>query len=69
MRWEMSAFDAYPMSYQTRRKQQWRQLEEALNEPSIREEAAEVLRSLIDRGELRPQAQARSSMLSFMAIW
>jgi len=23
MRWEMSAFDAYPMSYQTRRKQQW----------------------------------------------
>jgi len=32
-----------------------RQLEEALNEPSIREEAAEVLRSLIDRVELRPR--------------
>jgi site-specific DNA recombinase len=32
-----------------------RQLENALNEPSIREEAAEVLRSLIDRVELRPR--------------
>jgi site-specific DNA recombinase len=31
------------------------QLEEALNEPSIREEAAAVLRSLIDRVELRPR--------------
>ena len=32
-----------------------RQLEQALNEPSIREEAAEMLRSLIDRVELHPQ--------------
>jgi site-specific DNA recombinase len=31
------------------------QLEEALNEPSIREEAAEVFRSLVDRVELRPR--------------
>src|SRR5262245_13791121 len=31
------------------------QLEDALNEPAIREEAAEVLRSLIDRVELRPR--------------
>ena len=29
-------------------------LEEALNDPHIREEAAEVLRSLIDRVELGP---------------
>jgi site-specific DNA recombinase len=35
------------------------QLEEALNEPSIREEAAEVLRSLIDRVELRPRGRGQ----------
>ena len=32
-----------------------RQLEQALNDPAIRAEAAEVLRSLIDRVELRPR--------------
>jgi site-specific DNA recombinase len=35
------------------------QLEEALNDPSIREEAAEVLRSLVDRVELRPGDQGQ----------
>jgi len=35
------------------------QLEAALNEPSIREEAAEVFRSLVDRVELRPRDKDR----------
>src|SRR5262249_33685141 len=34
-------------------------LEEALNDPSIREEAAEILRSLIDRVELRRRDNGR----------
>ena len=35
------------------------QLEKALNEPSIREEAAEVFRSFVDRVELRPRHQGQ----------
>jgi site-specific DNA recombinase len=35
------------------------QLEKALNEPDIRQEAAEVLRGLIDRIELRPRSDAK----------
>jgi hypothetical protein len=35
------------------------QLEEALNEPPIREEATELLRSLIDRVELRPRGSGQ----------
>ena len=45
------------------------QLEQALNEPSIRGEAAEILRSLIDRVELRPRDSGQGSTHSFMAIW
>jgi len=36
------------------------QLEKALNDPAIRTEAANVLRSLIDRIELRPSGEAES---------
>ena len=35
------------------------QLEQALNDPTIRAEAADVLRSLIDRIELRPGAEGQ----------
>ena len=45
------------------------QLEEALNEPSIREEAAEVFRSLVDRVELVLETRARGSKPSSMATW
>jgi site-specific DNA recombinase len=45
------------------------QLEEALNEPPIRDEAAEVLRSLIDRWNCVLGTRARGSMPCSMAIW
>lgn len=35
------------------------QLEKALNDPDIRQEAAEVLRGLIDRIELRPRSEGK----------
>ncbi len=35
------------------------QLEQALNDPAIRTEAAEVLRTLIDRIELRPEEKGQ----------
>jgi site-specific DNA recombinase len=35
------------------------QLEQALNDPNIRAEAADVLRSLIDRIELRPRGEGQ----------
>jgi site-specific DNA recombinase len=37
-----------------------KQLEQALNDPGIRAEAADVLRSLIDRIELRPRGAGQS---------
>ena len=45
------------------------QLETSLNDSAIREEAAEVLRSLIDRIELHPRGDGKGVDASSMVIW